>query len=299
MPVRSIPLQVPLDLGLTLGPLLRGRHDPTMRLAPGHAVRAWRTPGGPVTLELTTHGGLLAAEAWGDGAAWALEAVPALVGLDDDAADHFRPDHHGLARLVAGLRGLRIGRTGCVLDALVPAILEQRVTGVEASGAFGRLVRAHGEPAPGPHGLRMPPAAATLAALPAWTYHGLGVDERRAIALRRAGELAGRLEECSELPLPDAYARLRALPRVGAWTAAEVGARALGDPDAVSVGDAHLPDLVAWALAGEPRASDERMLELLEPYRGQRGRVIRWLEASGLRAPRFGPRRAPRWIAGI
>ena len=96
-----------------------------------------------------------------------------------------------------------------------------------------------------------------------------------------------------------AYAALRAIPGIGPWTAAEVGARAFGDPDAVSVGDFHLPSLVAWALAGEARATDERMLELLEPYRGQRGRVIRLLEASGLRAPRYGPRLAPRRIDGI
>jgi 3-methyladenine DNA glycosylase/8-oxoguanine DNA glycosylase len=65
---------------------------------------------------------------------------------------------------------------------------------------------------------------------------------------------------------------------------------ALGDPDAVSEGDFHLPNLVAWNLAGEPRGTDERMLQLLEPYRGQRGRVQRLLEAGGTGAPRFGPR---------
>ena len=72
---------------------------------------------------------------------------------------------------------------------------------------------------------------------------------------------------------------------------------ALGDADAVSLGDYHLPHLVAWALAGKPRGSDELMLELLEPYRGHRGRVLRLLQLAGITAPRFGPRMPLRWIA--
>jgi 3-methyladenine DNA glycosylase/8-oxoguanine DNA glycosylase len=89
-----------------------------------------------------------------------------------------------------------------------------------------------------------------------------------------------------------AAARLRAYPGIGPWTAAEVTLRALGDPDAVSVGDFHLPNVVAFALAGEPRGDDARMLELLEPWRGHRARVVRLLEASGIEAPKFGPRYA-------
>ncbi len=94
----------------------------------------------------------------------------------------------------------------------------------------------------------------------------------------------------------DAYRLLLAIPGVGPWTAGEVGRAALGDPDAVSVGDYHLPSLVAWLLAGERRADDARMLELLEPYRGQRGRVIRLLEAAGTWPPRRGPRMPARSI---
>jgi hypothetical protein len=41
------------------------------------------------------------------------------------------------------------------------------------------------------------------------------------------------------------------------------------------------------------------MLQLLEPYAGQRGRVQRLLEAGRVAAPRFGPRMAPRRIAAI
>ena len=67
----------------------------------------------------------------------------------------------------------------------------------------------------------------------------------------------------------------------------------------MSVGDFHIPNLVAWALAGEPRGTDERMLELLEPYAGQRGRVTRLLELGGAAAPRYGPRVASRRISGL
>lgn len=298
--VRSIRVDVhaPLDLALTLGPLSRGPGDPTMRLADGAAVRATRTVAGPATLSLRLRGTDLIVEAWGEGADAAVEAVPALLGLYDDPAS-FRPTQPLLRELARRRPGLRLGRTGAVMEALVPAILEQKVTGSEAFGAFRALAFAYGEPAPGPFGLRLPPSAETLARLPYYAFHPLGVERRRADTIRFAAARAARLEAIVSLPAEDARRRLMALPGVGPWTAAEVTSRALGDPDAVSVGDYHLPNLVAYALAGEPRADDARMLELLEPYRGQRGRVIRLLESSGIRAPRYGPRMAPRSIARI
>jgi 3-methyladenine DNA glycosylase/8-oxoguanine DNA glycosylase len=175
------------------------------------------------------------------------------------------------------------------------------VTGTEAHRAWHALVRRYGEPAPGPQelGLRAMPAPATLAALPYWTYHEFGVERRRADLIRAIAGRAATFEAIVELPFDEGYRRLRALPGIGPWTAAEVGVRALGDVDAVSVGDFHLPHLVAFALAGEPRATDSRMLELLEPYRGRRALVVRLLELSGVRAPRYGPRLAPRRIEGI
>ena len=187
------------------------------------------------------------------------------------------------------------------MESLIAAILEQKVTGTEAHRAWHGLVRRYGEPAPGPPelGLRLLPAPATLAALPYWAYHPLGLERRRADLIRGISRDAAALERLADGPLPAAYARLQAIPGIGPWTAAEVGVRALGDVDAVSVGDFHLPHLVAYALAGEPRATDARMLELLEPYRGRRALVVRLLELSGVRAPRYGPRLAPRRIEGI
>ncbi len=292
---RTIPLDRPLDLRLTLGPLGHGAGDPTVRFEPGRVWRATRTPDGPATMALSDQGAAIGVTAWGPGAGWALDAAPALIGLDDDPAV-LEPRHRIVRELARRLPGLRIGRTGAVVEALVPAIIEQKVTGTEARRAYRALIRAYGEPAPGPAGLRLAPSAATIAALPYDAFHPLGLERRRADTLRRAAAHATKLEAAIALPIGEAYRRLTALPGIGAWTAAEVGRAALGDTDAVSVGDFHLPNLVSWALAGEPRADDARMLELLEPYRGQRGRVVRLLEASGIRAPRYGPPMSPRRI---
>ncbi|MHB8400057.1 MAG: DNA-3-methyladenine glycosylase family protein, partial [Candidatus Limnocylindrales bacterium] len=195
--------------------------------------------------------------------------------------------------------GLRFPRTLRVLEALVPAIIEQKVTGAEAHRAWRGLVMAHGDTAPGPAGLRLPPDPHVLARLPYYGFHPFGIERRRAEVIRRVASDAARLEAASALESPQGQARLMAMPGVGPWTAAEVAARAWGDPDAVSVGDFHLPNLVAWALAREPRGTDERMLELLAPYAGQRGRVLRLLEVSGIAAPRYGPRYAGRRIESL
>ena len=298
MPSRTIALDGPLDIGLTLGPNVRGTGDPAMRLGRGWAIRATRTPDGPATIELSLRGSALHVEAWGPGAERVLGGAPALAGIQD-GRESFAPPGRLLAELHHRMPGLRIGRTGAVLEALIPAILEQKVTGTEARRAYRGIIARWGEPAPGPFGLHLLPSPETLARMPYEAFHPLGLERRRADLVRTVAARASRFEEIVTMPLPDAYRRLTALPGLGPWTAAEVALRALGDPDAVSIGDYHLPSLVAFALAGERRATDARMLELLEPYRGHRGRVIRLLEASGIRPEARGPRMAPRSIAAI
>jgi 3-methyladenine DNA glycosylase/8-oxoguanine DNA glycosylase len=304
MATRTIPLDGPLDLTRTVAIHRRGPGDPTMRLLPRGVVRATRTEAGPATVEVHHLGDRVDAEAWGPGADAALDALPAWIGLEDDRSS-FVPGHHPLVReLDRRHLGIRLGRTGAVLEALVPAVLEQKVTGAEAWRGFRGLVWRWGEPAPGPHGLgprglRLQPSPAAIEAIPYHALHPLGIERRRADLVRRVASHAARLEEIVRLSREAAEARLRAVPGIGPWTAAEVMLRALGDVDAVSVGDFHLPNVVAFALAGEIRGTDARMLELLEPWRGQRARVIRLLELSGIRAPAFGPRYAPRSIAAI
>lgn len=305
--IRTLELPFALALVPTLRLLVRGATDPTARLSASRFLWSRRTPEGPaaIRVDLEPGGARVHAEAWGPGAERLLDGLPRLLGLDDDRSA-FDPGRHRLVReLDRRLVGLRVGATGAVLDSLVPAILEQKVTGTEAVRALRGLIGRHGEPAPGPLGLRLMPEPGTLAALPYYAYHPFGIEQRRADTIRRAAASAVALERLADGPLDDAYTRLMAIPGIGPWTTAEVVARALGDADAVSVGDFHLPNLVAWMLAGEARADDARMLELLEPWSprdglpGHRGRVIRLLEASGRSAPRRGPRLAPRSIAGM
>lgn len=253
---------------------------------------AWRTswtPDGAAALHVRLAGGAVEAEAWGDGARWAVEHVPDLLGFGDDPSS-FVPDHRLLRDLHLRATGMRFGSTLTVMEVLVPTILGQKVTTRESHRSYRRLVDAYGEPAPGPHEFRLPPRVAVLAGLPYYDFHPLGIERKRADIIKAAAGRAGQLEEIVGMPAGQAVQRLMTFPGIGPWTAAFVMAAAVGDADAVPVGDYHLPNTVSWALAREPRADDRRMLELLEPYRGHRGRVIRLLKQAGIRAPKYGPR---------
>jgi 3-methyladenine DNA glycosylase/8-oxoguanine DNA glycosylase len=294
---RGITLRGPIHLGQTLGPLRHGLGDRTIRLAAGEAWLAVRTPDGPGTLHLRAVGDrAIRARAWGDGADRLLEALPDLLGAADEP-ELLVARHRVIRDLQRRHPGLRLPRTYRVLDALVPSVFEQKITGTEAFRAYAAYLRAFGEPAPGPADLLLPPRTDVLAGLPYHAFHPIGIERRRAEVVRRAAARAPWLE-ASASP-EEARRRLTSLPGIGQWTAAEVVRVAFGDPDAVSVGDFHLPNAVAWALVGEPRADDARMLELLEPYRGQRGRVQRLIEVGRIAAPRYGPRMVPRRIAAI
>ena len=294
---RRIELHRPLHLASTLRPLVHGRGDRTIHLAPIEAWVAFHTPAGPATLRFEHVAATrVVASAWGDGGAAALEAASTFIGEEDDP-DRLVARHGVIRELQRRHVGLRLPRTGRLLHELVPAILEQKVTGTEAFRSYAALLRRYGTPAPGPAPLLLPPPARTLAGLPYHAFHPLGVERRRADVIRRVAAREDWLAAARSAP--EAAARLGSLAGLGPWTVAEVLRTAFGDPDAVSVGDYHIPNTVAWALAREPRADDERMLELLEPYRGQRGRVQRLLEAGRVTAPRRGPRMAPRSIAAI
>jgi 3-methyladenine DNA glycosylase/8-oxoguanine DNA glycosylase len=257
---RELSLDFAPDIAGTLSPLRLGRGDPTTVIGANGVWTAVRTPDGAGTLQVKRGcaPNIVEATAWGDGAGWLLDRVPAMVGAHDDLTDFDPALHPVVARAARANPGLRIASTGRVLEVLVPTILAQKVTGLEAKRSWRRLVRLAGERAPGPGGLLLAPEPRWLATLPDAAFHRIGV---------------------------------------GPWTIAEVAIVAAGDADAVSVGDYHLPNLVSWALAGEPRGDDTRMLELLAPFAPHRGRVQRLLERSGLGAPRYGPRLAPRPIA--
>ncbi|MEU9032315.1 DNA-3-methyladenine glycosylase 2 family protein [Streptomyces sp. NPDC048383] len=288
----------PLDLGLTLGPLRRGPGDPTFRTTPDGSVwRATRTPDGPATLRVALRGEAVDAEAWGPGADWVLAHLPALLGAGDDPTA-FVPRHRLLHTSHRRRPGLRLTRTGLVLESLVPTVLEQKVTADEAYRAWRRLVRRHGEPAPGPLDLYVMPDARTWALIPSWDWHRAGVDSKRSATIVRAARVAARLEEAAAMELPQAMRRLEAVPGIGPWTSAETLQRSNGAPDAVTTGDLHLPGIVGYALTGDRDADDAVMLELLAPYAGQRHRAARLILLAGRTPPRRTPR-MPRGDIGL
>jgi len=285
-PLRSVP-----TLGI-------GRGDPTIATEDGAWI-AIRTTTGPATLRITGRDDVIDAEAWGPGAGAALELAPELVGACDDPTG-FDPKHDLIRRLVREHPTIRITRSRQIVDSLVRAVLGQKVTGKEAKRSYARMTRAQGTAAPGPHpDLLLPPDPEWLATLDYSAFHSWGVERRRAETILEVARRTKRLDEALTMPLPDAYRRITALKGIGPWSAAWVGLQALGDADAVMVGDYHLPNTVAWGLAGEPRGDDDRMLELLELFAPHRGRVTRLLKAAGIKAPKYGPRAPLRDIGGI
>jgi 3-methyladenine DNA glycosylase/8-oxoguanine DNA glycosylase len=285
-----------VDVRLTLSPNRHGGRDPTYRVDAAGAV--WRTsltPDGPGTLRVTPRQGtLVTGQAWGPGAAWLLDTLPAQLGAHDDLSG-FTAHHAIVGELALRYPGLRVGRTGRLFEALVPAVLEQKVVGAEAHRAWRILLAKFGTPAPGPAppGMRVVPPPRVWARVPSWDWHRAGVEGVRARTIMTAADVASRLEQALDLDSAEADRRLRSLPGIGPWTSAEIRQRAAGDPDAVSVGDYHLPKTVGWTLAGRI-TDDDGMLELLTPYAGHRYRVSRLIELGGTAPPRRGPRMSVR-----
>jgi endonuclease III len=279
------------DVALTLSVHRHGGGDPTYRHADGAIWRTSLTPDGPGTIRVTGDG---QAQAWGPGGQWLLDTLPAQLGaLDEGAIPATAPV---LGEIASRVPGLRIGRTDRVFEALVPAVLQQKVVSQEAYRAWKMLLFAFGTPAPGPApaGMRVFPPPRAWARIPTWEWHKAGVEGVRARTIMNAARVAGRLEQIVTLSHAEADQRLRSLPGIGVWTSAEVRQRACGDPDAISVGDYNLPKAVGWTLAGRRDADDAMMLELLAPYQGQRYRAQRLIELGGSAPPRRGPRMSVR-----
>lgn len=285
-----------------LAPFRHGVGDPTTHLTgPGRSgvfARATLTPSGPGTIRLGwsarpdgSPDAALSIDVWGPGADWLGERATAMAGFDDDGAPHLQQarDRVVAEAAIAG-RHLRVGRSDDLYHELLPTVIEQRITAREAVRQWARLCGELGEPAPGPLGLTLPPAPEVLSRQPTWWFHPLGVERRRAATLVEIARHASKLWNWADLDPAEAERRLLLLRGIGAWTTGSVLGPALGDPDALCVGDYHAKNVVALALRGRPRGTDDEMLESLEPYRGQRGRILRLLLASGHRAPAFGPR---------
>ncbi|MBV8861269.1 MAG: DNA-3-methyladenine glycosylase 2 family protein [Mycobacterium sp.] len=290
---RTVSFGATVSPAITLFPLRRGLGDPCFQVGDDGAI--WRTsllPSGSVTARISRAApDAVHCAAWGSGAEEFLDTLPAMLGADDDASD-FAPTDPTVAAAHRRVPHLRLGRTGRVLEALIPAVLEQRVPGADAFRSWRRLVTKFGTPPPGPAPTRMrvPPSADTWRRIPSWEFHRANVDPGRARTVVSCAQRASSLERLTSWPAARARDVLTSLPGVGVWTAAETAQRAFGDPDALSVGDYHIPKMIGWTLLGRPIA-DADMVELLEPMRPHRHRVVRLLEASGLA---YEPRRGAR-----
>lgn len=270
-----------MNIRAVLGIHRRGRGDPAFRYGTDGSVwRAVRTPAGPGTICVRADGDRVHGRAWGPGAEWLLDGLPDSLGAQDNP--DAMPVGDGPVRAMAErAHGLRIGRSDRVWEALVPAILEQKVVGAEAWRAWRYLLRRYGEPAPGPvpPEMRVPPSPQEWARIPSWEWHRSGIEPVRMRTIRGA----------TSMDVERHHDRLDVLRGVGPWTVAETRSRAVGDADAVPVGDYHIPSLVGQTLIGRP-VDDAGMLELLEPYAGHRFRVIRLIELHGTWPQRRGHR---------
>lgn len=275
----------PYDFFETTRLLRTGRGDPTVRREPDGLWRTTRLASGPATVHMRiVPGRQIAANAWGEGASEAIEQVPRWLGL---AAPPMQlPTHPVTDRLLRDRPGVRLADTGDLYEALLVFTLQQLVTWNAAAYNWRRLVETFGEPAPGPVGLRLVPDARRLRHAAPDTLVRLGINRPQALTLREIALSARGVRSAAALPTDAAMRLLQRVPGVGPWTAASALGFRLGRPDPVIVGDASLPHAMAWALAGEPRASDARMIELLGRFRGQAFVVIRLVHAARIEAPR-------------
>ena len=272
------------DPTLVLAPLAMMRSDPTMRLTQHEALRATYTPEGPGVIHMTwgASAGQVSVEAAGEGAAWLLVRAPALIGAHDDPRD-FAPTDPVVQRLWARFKGDRVGATGTVWHDVAWTITQQRVHRSDAARQWRRLVHSYGAACEDYENLYTPPDPERLARAAPWSLRALGIDERRATALIAAARVAQRLDALADLPYPEVERPLRTVPGVGPWTLGCLSAYTWGDPDTVIPGDSGIPSLIASTLTGARRADDTTMLELLEPYRPHRYRVLRLALAARTR----------------
>lgn len=270
-------MQAPgIDPALVLAPLAMMRSDPTMTLSPHRAFRATYTPDGVGVIRLTwgDEAGKVTVETFGDGAGWLMGQAPSLIGVRDDPSD-FAPNDPSVHRLWTRFKGDRVGATGTVWHDLAWTITQQRVHRTDAARQWRALVHAYGDACEDYDGLYTPPDPERLARAAPWALRAFDIDERRATALIAAARVAGRLHALADLPYGEAERGLRTIPGVGPWTLACLSAFTWGDPDTVILGDSGIPSLIASMLTGARRADDATMLELLEPYRPHRYRVLR------------------------
>ena len=284
-------LPQPYDLWATVRFLRMGGGDPTAKASAGQYRYATWIDDEAATVHVVVESGRWRARSWGPAAKRALELLPERLGLDRPLSSA-PPDHPALARLSKRHPGLHIAASHSLAEALVPTICQQKVTWADATQSWRALVQRWGAPAPGPLGLWLPPSLSDLAQQTTASLRQAGLPQQRAHAIIEVARRRRRVDAL--LKRPDLRRRLSSIPGLGPWTIESTLGLWMGDDDAIPPGDVHLPNTVAWALAGEARASDARMFELLRPWSGRRFHVMRLLYAEGVMAPRYGPKMSPR-----
>ena len=279
-----------LDAGRSLGRVGgKGAVGPALYDGPD----IWRTqdtPAGVATLRITRSAHVADVAAWGSGAEIAVAGVPALLGTHDDPCA-LVPQDAVVAGWLRRWPARRLTATGTIWEHVIPTVCGQKVPGLNAKNSWQGILRRWGRqpPGPAPSALRLPPTAELMASLAYHEFHRFDIERRRAEAIIAFARRAATLEGVARLAPPIARERLQAVRGIGPWTASIVVLLCHGDPDSVIVGDYQIPSYVTWHLAGERRGDDDRMLELLEPYRGQRARVQALAKSAGA-PPRHGPR---------
>lgn len=278
-----------IDLLSTLSVPSSLRGDPTTRLSSREFARATHTPDGPASVRvrwsLDPDVGVVDVEAWGAGAAWLVARADRMLGLHDDISG-FDPQLPALRDAWRRRFRARMSASATLWHDVAAIILQQRVTTADAAEQWAALVRGLGEPAPGPVDLMCPPTPEVIGSLEYYALHPFGIERQRAEILGRVARRARRLGALVDGPFEEAEPVLRSVRGIGPWTAGFLQALTWGDPDAVIPGDFGMPSMISWVLASEPRGDDDRMIELLEPWRPHRYRVVQLAWASGISPPR-------------
>ena len=270
--------------------LRNGRNDPTTRIVGNRIERATITPDGPGTIAIIVDDEVRVESAHGPGADWFVAHAAHLAARHEEP-EAISPLHDAVRKAQREIGVLHLPRSNTPWHEVLPAILGQRITGMQAYAQWAALCRTFGERAPGPFDLYLPPAPDRLAHVTSWEFHRLGIERQRARTLLVAARHHRHIERTIELSGQDARTTLMQLPGIGVWTAAVTTGVSHGDRDALPVGDFHVKNTVAWALTGRARGTDEEMIVTLEPYRPHRWVVVRMLERCGFAAPKFAPKR--------
>lgn len=273
-----------VDVPLVLAPLAILGGDPTIHLDERTMTRATFTPEGPGAIRAVWHPerSEVSLTTYGAGSSWLLERGPGLVGASDDVSS-FRPTDPVVSGLWSRFRGDRVAKTGTLWHDAAWTIVQQRVHRRDAAAQWRRLVQGMGEPIEGTDGLHAPPDPKQVARSHPSSLRRFGIDMQRAQTLMNVASVASRLHDLVDGPIEEARRPLQSIRGVGPWTVSCLSAFTWGDVDTVIVGDSGIPSLVASVLVGERRATDERMLELLEPYRPHRYRILKLAFAARTR----------------